>query len=189
MRLKTSYFSPAIFRKTISRFYLLVIFYFAAQCVALPLTLSTTLNSQYQYDGVKYANLMYRAVRAIYFSTEITAIIALVGGCAAAIAIFSYLYSARSANMMASLPIRREAIFVSSVGAVYAVVLISNIIAALFAFGVTMPMGLMLGKWILQWFGIVLVQFTLFFGLAVLCAVVTGSILAMPAIYVVVNFA
>ncbi|MGE4353211.1 MAG: hypothetical protein AB7D36_03890, partial [Oscillospiraceae bacterium] len=42
---------------------------------------------------------------------------------------------------------------------------------------------------ILQWFGIVLVQFTLFFGLAVLCAVVTGSILAMPAIYVVVNFA
>ena len=187
MQSKTSFFSTAIFNKNISRFYLLALFYLAAQCVALPLTLSTSLG--YKAAGLEHAQLMYDAVRTIYFSTQITAIISFAGACAAGMAVFSYLFSAKSANMIASLPIKREAMFISSVAAVYAVVIVSNIISALFAFGVTMPLGLMLGKWIIQWFGIVMVQFTLFFGIAVFCAVVTGSILAMPAIYIVVNFA
>ncbi|MGI6029580.1 MAG: hypothetical protein ACOX81_09285 [Candidatus Heteroscillospira sp.] len=188
MRSRTSFFSPAIFRKNLSRFYLLAILYLLAQLVVLPLMVQTTLNWDYQ-TAQPYEELMSVAVRTIYSSTNFCVIIAFFGAAASAMAVFSYLYTARSANMIGALPIRRESVFISSCAAIYAVVIVSNLISVLLTLALTMPMGLMLGKWLMQWFFIVLGQFTLFFGIAVLCANLTGSILTMPVIYLAVNFA
>ena len=187
MRSKTSFFNAAIFKKDLSRFYLLALLYLAAVCMVLPLVLSTSLAAYGRELG--YELTMLYTVRSVYDSTQLVTFISFFGAPCAAMAIFSYLYSARSANMMCSLPVRREAMFLSHAAAVFAVVLASNLVAVLLALAVTLPSGLMLGGYLAQWFVITLGQFVLFFGIAVLCAVVTGNILAMPAIYLVVNLA
>lgn len=186
MRSKTSFFNAAIFKKDLSRFYLLALLYLALQCVLLPLALQVELGGMHD---ASYDELMLRAVKYVYSSTSLTALTAFFGAPCAALAVYSYLYSARSANMMCSLPVRREAMFLSHAAAVFAVVLASNLVAVLLTLAVTLPAGLMLGGYLAQWFVITLGQFVLFFGIAVLCAVVTGNILAMPAIYLVVNLA
>ena len=186
MQSKTSFFSPAIFKKNLSRFYLLAILYLAAQCIVLPLFLRTHLIGCGDLD---YADRMRYAIETIYLSTQLACMIAFCGAVASAMAVFSYLYSARSANMMAALPIRRESMFLSCCASVYAVVIVSNLIAVALTLLLTMPMGLMLGKWLIQWLFIVLGQFTLFFGIAVFSAHLTGNILAMPALYLVLNLA
>ena len=186
MRSKTSFFSPAIFKKNITRFWLLVVLYLVAQCLALPLVMHTNLS--YTMIGVSHNEAMYNAVRDIYQITEITNVIAFFGACASAMAVFSYLYSARSANMMAALPVRRESMFISSCAAIYAVVIAVNLLAVAMTFCIGLAHGLSLMKWLVEWFFIVMGQFTLYFGMAVLCANMTGNILAMPVIYGVMNF-
>jgi len=182
MRSKTSFFSLAIFRKNIERFYLLVLLQLALKCLVLPVGLNTAL----RYTDAAYK--MRDAVQYIYQSTAFTAFIAFCGAAVSAMAVFSYLYTARSANMMASLPVRRESMFLSSAAAVLATVAVSDILAVLFTFAITLPQGMMLGRWLLQWLAIQWGQFLIFFGLAVLSAHLTGSILAMPVIYCVINF-
>ena len=184
---KTSFFNPTIFKKNISRFWLLVVAYLAAQLLVLPLVLHTQIG--YNYMPVINQNLLLSAVRTIYQTLPVTNVIAFFGACASAMAVFSYLYSARSANMMASLPVRRESMFISCVLSIYAVVIAVNVLAVIIALLVGLAQGLMLFGWLCQWFLAVMAQFTLYFGLSVLCAFLTGSMVAMPAIYFVMNFA
>lgn len=188
MQSKTSYFSGAMFRKNISRFYLLAILYALVQCLVLALSLHINLSVNY---GVKpeYASRMYDAVNLIYTTTQVTSIIAMCGACVATLAVFSYLYSASSANMMSALPIRREALFTSAVASIFAIVIIGNVLAGILALLVTITQGLNLGFWILQWIFIQIGQFSIYFGIAVLSAVITGNIVAMPLIYCLINFA
>ena len=137
MRSKISYFNAAIFSKNLSRFYLLALLYLAAVCMVLPLTLSTSLASYGRELG--YELTMLYTVKNVYDSTQLVTFISFFGAPCAAMAIFSYLYSARSANMMGSLPVRREAMFISGVAAVYAVVIASDIIAVMLAFAAALP--------------------------------------------------
>ncbi len=193
---KTSYFSPIIYKKNLSRFYLLAILYTIAVCIALPMSLhvmldrmQTNFTSAYYSDVLdKYSYLMEYSVEAIYTSSYAMGYISFFGAIAAAMAVFSYLYRSSSANMIASLPIRREAVFISSIASIFTVVILANALACLLAFAVTLPHGLTLGKWIMDWFLISIMQFTLFFGIAAFCAVITGSIVMLPLIYGVVNF-
>lgn len=187
MQSRTSFFSFAIFKNTISRYYLLAILYCVAQCLVLPLVLSTGLSWSINYSS-SYENLMYEAIGIVYTTTGVTAVISFFGAIAAALAVFSYLFTAKNANMMAALPVRRESMFFSMIAAIYAVVIVSNLLAILLALAVTMPMGIMLGSYLVEWFLIVIAQFTLFFSIAVLCAQITGSFLGMIAIYGIINF-
>ena len=113
-------------------------------------------------------------------------------GVLAAMAVFGYLYSTRSACMMHALPLRRESLFITQYLAG-----LSFLLLPLAAVGViTLAAELILipsGQWALTVpsLGVVLLiqagVCIFFFSFASFCAMFTGHILALPAFYLIFN--
>lgn len=114
-------------------------------------------------------------------------IICLLYGLLCALAVWGYLYNARSVNLMHILPIRREGLFVTNFLSGYVMLLpfvvtggLCIIISA--AFGLFEPVGVLvtvLG---------VLGESFFYFSSATLAALITGNIFAMPALYLLLHF-
>jgi ABC-2 type transport system permease protein len=181
MQSKTSFFNRTIFWKTVSRFWPLWCAYFVLALLGLPIVL---LAARY--------TLIHDPVQA----RETVLSIAEYGGCAAsavfavfsAMAVWSFLYSARSASGIACLPVRREALFTSAALAGLLPLLCANLAAFLLAFLAELSIGCAHFGSIAQGFAIASLQLVLFYGFATLCAQLTGNILILPAVYTVLNF-
>lgn len=106
-----------------------------------------------------------------------------------AMAVWSYLYNSRSANMAHALPVRREgqfaAHFLSGMtffALPHAVIFVLTLAAGL----ATGSRGDLLN--VLGAMGILTLLCLFFFSLATLCAFVTGHLLALPVFYAIFNF-
>lgn len=110
-------------------------------------------------------------------------------GVLCAMAVWSYLYSARSANMTHALPVRREGQFAAHFLSGSAFFVLPHAIIAV----LTLIAGLATGSRgdllnVLGAMGILTLLCLFFFSLATLCAFVTGHLLALPVFYVIFNF-
>ncbi|MBR1456882.1 MAG: hypothetical protein IJ594_06950 [Oscillospiraceae bacterium] len=104
----------------------------------------------------------------------------------AAMATFSYLYTARGCGMMNALPIRRETMF----GTAYLTGLVPLLLIQILAAALTALTCLeykLPARYLLEWLGIVVMATVAFYGFSVFCAVLTGNVLVLPAVYVVLN--
>jgi len=181
MKSRISFFNAAVSRNYLRRFWPLWIIYFVLLLLMLPGTVSTWIQNSAPYMLFDTADL------PVYRSGIATVYLSFFTGIAAAMAMFHYLYQTRSCGMMNTLPIRRETMF----GTAFLTGLVPLLAADVLAAGITallyLPGGqvtaLALGKWLLM------AVFTnlAFYGFAVLCAVLTGSLLVLPAVYVVLN--
>ena len=102
--------------------------------------------------------------------------------------LFSYLYNARHTGMMASLPVKRETMYFSVSAAVVGGLTLCNLIVALFMLLVELIYGQVHLGAIGMLFGISLLTILTFYGMAAFCCLLTGNILAGPAVYVIFNF-
>lgn len=183
MRSKISFFNAGLFRSTLRRFWPLWTIHFAGWLLFLPvLTLMNNLGPN------KSTNFIFAICESAVFASSVVAFIMAI---LAAMAVFSFMYSSRSTGLIASLPVRREAIFGSAwLGGVFAV-LASNLVIALltflFSLGATTSAALAF-KAVCIWLGVYSMQFILFFGIASLTAVMTGSIAVLPILYIIFNF-
>ena len=113
-------------------------------------------------------------------------VISMVMGILTAMVLFGYLYNARSCGMMNALPVRRETMFSTA----YLTGLVAMLLADLSALGLTVLLcgGLKVpaaiyGKWLMM-----AVMYNIsFYGIAVFCAQLTGSLVILPAVYVVLS--
>ncbi|MBR5701324.1 MAG: ABC transporter permease, partial [Oscillospiraceae bacterium] len=104
-----------------------------------------------------------------------------------AMAVWSFLYSSRSASGMACLPVRREEQFFSALLAGFLPLAASNLITVL----LTLPFCLMADVSpvvLLEFLCITVLILLFFYGFATLCAQLTGNILILPAVYGILNF-
>lgn len=186
MRSKTSYFNGTLFRKNLARFWPL---WGGASFIGalFPLALLTQLLRYGARDVIAGTAL---DMTRIYYDVLCGAvpIICLLYGVLCAMAVWSYLYNARSVGGMHILPIRREGLFVTSFLSGYAMVLIPFAVTGglcvlvTAAFGLFEPMGVavtILG---------VLGESFFYFSSATLAAFITGNVFAMPAIYLLLHF-
>ena len=97
-----------------------------------------------------------------------------------AMAVFSYIYSSKSAGMMASLPIRREAAFLTVFSAGLCCLLASNVLVFLIAMAVEAAHGVLSIKFLLQWLALVSMCNVFFYGFASLCAMLTDKYWCFP---------
>lgn len=183
MKSKISFFNAGLFRSTLRRFWPLWTIHFAGWLLFLPvLTLMNNLGPN------KSTNFIFAICESAVFASPIIAFIMAI---LAAMAVFSFMYSSRSTGLIASLPVRREAIFGSAwLGGVFAV-LASNLVIALltFLFSLDATINTALAfKAAFTWLGVYSMQFILFYGIASLTAVMTGSIAVLPILYIIFNF-
>lgn len=168
-------------RKTISRFWPLWVGYLLVLLMALPMGLYNDL----QYDDfVTVADIQ----QYIYNITQAGVGFAFVMSPIAAMCVFSHLYNDRSAGAYASLPVKREAMFLSCTLAGLIPQLLAGILATLGAVGVESSFGLVDITSALTFLGIFCLHTLTFYGFAVLCAQLTGATLVLPAVYVVLQF-
>lgn len=115
-------------------------------------------------------------------------VIAALYGLAAACILFSWMYKARSANFFASLPVRRETMFLTNyvTGLLYCI--LPNLAVALLIMlsGGAVEADLMKDACI--WFAMSGLGFVFYYSFAVFCAILVGHLVALPLLYGVLNF-
>jgi len=109
-------------------------------------------------------------------------------GCFAAMAVWSFLYSARSAHGVAALPIRREGVYLSALAAGIVPLLAANVLAAAIVLLTGAANGWTDLGAVAQWLALVSLLNVCFYGFATLCGQLTGNVLVLPAVYAVLNF-
>ncbi|MDE6281580.1 MAG: ABC transporter permease [Oscillospiraceae bacterium] len=189
MEFKKSFFDWTVFKKTICRFWPLWAAYFAIWLVSLPLSglmmLRLEANARPGLTGGYMENFAFRQVPGAAENACLP--LAVMFGVLCAMAVFSHLYNARSANLFGSLPIKREGLFVSHYLAGLAFFIVPNAVIFLLTLLVELAGGCVSVQGLLFWLGVACGECFFFYSLAVFCAMFTGHILALPAFYGIVN--
>ena len=183
MPFKTSFFNPTLLKKNLSRSWPLWGGVTAVGALfPLYLLLAVMSGERVYLEQVDFVNFLYSAV--VYFLPAFTICYALL----VAMFVWSYLHNSRSVGMMHSLAVSRDGLFVTNALSGLAMLLIPYVVVggSLCVFAVcygAMDVGAV-ALTILS----VIFENLLFFGLATLCAMITGNIFAVAGYYLVLNF-
>ena len=188
MRSGTSFFNTALFRKTFLRFWPIWALYTAGWTLVLPLRLwADAMRWKGSSTPEELAERLQNAVSQIPYLLEVGVVLAAVMGLVCAMAVFSYLYSSRSACMMHALPLRREALFLTQYLAGLSFLLLPQLAVFILTAAAEAAMGCLalwpLAQWLLVQSGLCL----FFYSFAVFCAMFTGHLAALPVFYGVLN--
>ena len=185
MTSKTSFCNKTLFGKTLRRSWPLWVGYLLIWLLILPVSLHTTLSSNYIEMSPVLRAQEYALGTASIGSPIMTFLVAPLSAMIA----FAYLYSDKSCGVFAALPIRREASF----GSMVLAGLLPLLLVPVVVFGVTVGVEASFGfvDWgsLLSWLGITLLHTLTFYGFAVLCAQFTGHVIVVPLVYGVLEFA
>lgn len=185
MRFGTSFFNGALYKKTLLRFWPIWAANLVIWGMIMPLNGLLSLRS-YLELGIR-DRLERFAWNAGDSVTSVGVIFALAAGLLTAMAVFSHLYTARAANFMGALPVRREGQFVSFYLAGLTALVAPNVVIFLLTLLVEAVGGAVylipLGWWLLA----MSVMELFFFSFAVCLGQFTGHILALPVYYGVFN--
>ena len=183
MRSKTSCFNSTLFKKNLSRYWPLWGLASFGGAMFPPALLGNLL-----HDGVQLLSPL--ETRQAYYTVLSygVPVISIVYAILCAMAVWSYLYNARSVGLMHTLPIRREGLFLTNLlsGLVmmaipYAVTGVLIVLVS-FLYGGFEPVGVLVT--ILGVAG----ESIFFFGLATFCAFIVGNVFMLPALYALFNF-
>ena len=184
MQSRTSYFNPTLFRKNLTRFWpLWGLASFLGALFPLALLLQL-LRSSYnpaltapEFTGMYYGVVSYALP-----------ILSLVYAVLCAMAVWNYLYSARSVGLMHTLPIRREGIFLTNFLSGLAMMLIPYAVTGLLTVLISLAYGCFDPAGLAVTVLAVLGESFFYFAGATFVAFVTGNIFALPALYFLLHF-
>ena len=179
MTSKTSYFEPALFLRGLKKTFPVWLAYVVLWVLFLPLSI---LNRA-QWDP-KAADIRELILSGAIASVITTAILAL----ALAWVLFRFLFRTTTAYDIAALPVRRESLFCTNLLCGLAIALGTHLLIALITYGASALIGLPNFGACLQLVAAAMLAFLGFFGFAVLLCIIVGNAVAMPLIYIVLNF-
>ena len=183
MRSKTSCFNSTLFRKNLSRYWpLWGLASFGGAMFPLAMLLELLHNGFRFWSPLETRQAYYTVL------SYGVPVISIVYAILCAMAVWSYLYNARSVGMMHTLPVRREGLFVTNVlsgltmmAIPYAVTGVLLVLVSLL-FGGFEPVGVLVT--VLGVMG----ESLFFFGLATFCAFIVGNVFMLPTLYGLLNF-
>ena len=187
----TSCFNSALYRKTLGRFWPLWTLWGVLWLLLLPLS-QLSRYFDWAREG-RSDSALVENFQEILSLQEVGVWLAALVGVLAAMAVFSYLYSARSACMMHALPLRREGLFLSQylAGLTMLVLPLAAVALVTLAVGMAVLPGWgwsqalpSVGIWLACMSGVCL----FFYSFACFCAMFTGQLLALPVFYAILNW-
>jgi len=183
MRSGTSFFNLTIYKKNLQRYWPVWVTYL----IFLLLSLTVPMFNYIRRRGSE--GFKHLAGDVLNHIDSFGVLFAAGFAILAAMAVYSYLYNARSASFYHALPVKREGLFLTH----YLSGLTFLLLPQLLTFGITLLMQLLNGYTdgmveLLQWLGTTSIMAVFFFSFATLCAYLTGHILALPILYAILNF-
>lgn len=184
MRSATSFFDKTTARSDLRRHWPIAFIYTCVWLVCLPVNLWSS--SMWMPEEMTPA---LRAAQIIIGSYPTLAEALFVFGCVLAMALMGYLMSPRAVGLLHALPVLRGTLLATHSLVGWLMLNVPALLAVLVSIPVQAYYGGVawgaLGAWLLVHCGLSL----FFLALGLLCAMVTGWLLAIPALYAVVNFA
>lgn len=184
MKSKTSFFNLTLLRKNTTRFSPIWICYLAACLLVVPVVLAANMLE----DGAGYWSWVDVADYVGNVLETFGPAVAFVYGVILAMAVFSYLYTARSVSMLHSLPIRRSGLFLTNYVTGLLFILVPNAIVAVLTLLVAALGGAAAPGMIFTVFWMFSAMEIFFYSFATFIAMFTGHLLALPIFYVIYNF-
>ena len=181
MRSGKSFFNKTLYIHDLKRGWPIWLTYFLVY--AFPLV------SEVQYyassDAIRIASFVNEEIFAL---TSMTPVVGIIFGVLAAMTLFNYLYSSRSANGLHALPLKREGHFLTHFAAGMSYFVIPNAAIAVLSLLFELYIGSVNISVILLNFVYMSLILLFFFSFAVFCAQFAGHIVALPVFYVIWNF-
>ena len=184
MRSGTSYFNRTLFAKHFARFWPVWGLYGLIWLVCLPLNILLQSRDGWTLVRARLLPLNYLDGGG---GPSAAVFLAAVFGLLAAMGVFSYLYSARSAGLFHALPLRREGLFLTSWLAGLGFLLLPNLAVFLLSLLLEAAGGAVAFSSLFTWLVTSSLLGLFFYSFAVFCAMFTGHTLALPAFYVILN--
>ena len=183
MRSKTSCFNSTLFKKNLSRYWpLWGLASFGGAMFPLAMLLELLHNGFRFWSPLETRQAYYTVL------SYGVPVISIVYAILCAMAVWNYLYNARSVGMMHTLPIRREGLFVTNVLSGLTMMAIPYAVTGVLLVLVTMLFGGFEPVGVLVTVLGVMGESLFFFGLATFCAFIVGNVFMLPALYGLLNF-
>lgn len=185
MQSKTPFFNTTLLRKNITRFWPLWAAYLAIWLLMMTAGIAASIFGPVSATAPATP---VSVARTVYDMTGIFSIVmAGAFSCFCAMAVLSYLYTARSAGFMHSLPIKRGGLFLTSYVSGYLFMLVPNAAVLGLTAAVAAAGGCPAGAALLTWFMMINGMELFFYSFAILCGMMTGQVLMLPVLYAILN--
>lgn len=186
MKSKTSCFNTTIFKKNITHYWPIWVIYLCYLLLAMPVSIWSMIKegSGYFENAISRPYLiMSNALQAGLMPAPI-----FIASIIAAMAVFSYLYTAKNANMIHSLPVNRFELYVTNYISGFCFLIVPELITFVVSVLVCVANGISCIQYLLIWF-LYAAGMTFFaYSMAVFVAMFTGQILAFPVYYFIINY-
>lgn len=192
MKSKTSCFNKTIFKKNMTHFWPLWAIYSCYLLFTLPVRLY--LEMQYYLSSDSYTQIQKQmsAISDTMYSGSIYSAlnpgITFAFAAVMIMAVFSYLYTPKSTNMIHSLPVDRKELFVTNISSAFAFMIVPQIVTFIITVFVCIGTHITNIQYILYWFGAEVAMTFFALALGAFVAMFTGQLFAFPVYYFVVNY-
>ena len=183
MRSKRSFFNPTLFWKNLSRSWPLWGSVTAMGALVPLYAMLALANVSVGIQKEEFTSFLYEAV--VYFLPGFTFVYAV----PVAVFVWNYLHKSRAVGMMHSLAIDRTGLFITNALSGFAMLLIPYVVVGGLLCLLAAGYGAVDAVGVLVTVAAVLLNNILFFGMATLCAMVTGRAVLTAGFYLVLNFA
>lgn len=185
MKSKTSFFNKTIFLKNVALYWPLWGLYTFILFCSLPFALWMDYRNQMFYGGGTSPDYNTTLVSHLDVTWHIMLI-----ACAAVLfgmAVFSYLYNSKSANMIHALPVNKAELFGTNIISGLAFLIVPQIFNFILAFFICLANGVTKIEYLALWLVMVMVISFIAFSFVTVCAFFTGLFFALPVYVVIVN--
>lgn len=187
MKSKISCFNKVIFKKNFTHFWPLWVLYSCYMIIILPVAIWREMSYIYVDEVYNQASRQFLAIRNV-LSYALNPFPIFVCAVVTAMAVFSYLYTAKNANMIHSLPVDRRELFTTNFLSGMIFLVIPQIIAFIAAVFVCIGYRITSIEYLFLWLLCTLGMTFFAFSLAVFVAMFTGQLLAVPVYFFIVNY-
>lgn len=187
MQSKTSWFHKAIFFKNLTRWWPIWTAYLLVWLIRLPLRLFHALDPRFLDTASASDNYLLTQLEYVVRSSLQPSFFFLFAAITA-IAVFSYLFQAKSCNMMHALPVCRETLFTTNLLSGLAFLAIPQTMAFLAGIFVCFFRHMTQLEYLMHWLILSLGMVFFAYALAIFTVMITGNIIAAPVFYIIINY-
>ncbi len=187
MQPKTSWFHKGIFLKNITRWWPIWTAYLLIWLIRLPLRLFYELDPRHMDTTTVLDSYLSTQMEHIV-RTSLDPSFFFLFAAITAIAVFSYLFQARSCYMIHALPVCRETLFTTNIISGLTFLFIPQMIAFLAGIFVCFLRHMTQLSYLMHWLILSLGMVFFAFALGVFTVMITGNIIAASVFYIIINY-